>query len=350
MTPTRDKDASSVTPFSLSRSVNRTLLSKLDGLRADHKEVVGRPFSHFFCPILRSDEPSPLSMGHVINAAFRDSDRHRIVRRTDVDSFFGRNFEADFVLFQDKGAHDPIDTLFERELSRKLRPRISVDGRRVNHYLPTGPVPENYTELVVDRGDGPRTRLALKLERSEMLTALNGQWELVFDKDIRLHALVSLLKAAHLTLFALIGYSYALSLGGWILGWDVLGKFIQANLSNEKPTALANAQGHFTEFSNLVRPLLTSPSGMAGTITDRQLFLCTGTPKAWAMMVLIRTGQHMHAVLVPLLEDDEAAARFVEFLGNPVPRFAVRRTLYHNDRWEVDTRTRMVEWPEGRFA
>jgi len=33
-------------------------------------------------------------MGHVINTAFRDSDTHKIVQRTDVDSFFGRNFEA----------------------------------------------------------------------------------------------------------------------------------------------------------------------------------------------------------------------------------------------------------------
>lgn len=330
--------------------MNPDLLRKLDLLRVDYNEVVGRPFSHFFCPILRRDEPCPLSMGHVINEAFRDSDRRRIVQRTDVDNFFGRHFEADFVLFQDKGLHDPVDALLDRELSRKLHPRIKVEGQRVDHYIPTGLVPENYTELIVDRGVEPHARLALKLEPSEVLTALNSQWELVLDRDIRLHALVSLLKAAHLTLFALIGYSYALSLGGHILGWDVLGRFAQANMPNEKPTVLANAQEHFTEFFNLVRPLLTPPAGMEGTITDQQLFLCTGTPKAWAMMVLIRTGQHMHAVLVPLLEDDEAAARFVEFLRNPLPRFAVRRTLYHKDRWEVDTKTRMVEWPEGRFA
>src|SRR5579872_6474678 len=53
-----------------------------------------------------------------------------------------------------------------RQLLRaKLRgARISVEGRRVDHYLPTGPLPKNYAELVVDRGDEPRTRLAIKLE------------------------------------------------------------------------------------------------------------------------------------------------------------------------------------------
>jgi hypothetical protein len=330
--------------------MNGRLSKKLAMLRADYQSVADRPFSHFFCPILRRDELSELCEGHVINAAFGQSDRKRIVQRSDVDNFFGRYFEGDFVLLQEKGSHDSVDILLDRDLSRHLHPQLSINGQPVQHYLPTGPVPKTHSELVIDRGSEPQVRLAIKLQPSDMLTALSGHWELVVDKDIRLHALVSLLKTAHLTLFSILGYSYAFAASGYFLGWNVLGSFVADNLRNDKSTVIANARTHFPEFANLVRPLLTPPNGMDGTITDRQLFLCSGTPKAWALMVLIRTGQHMHAVIVPLLEEPEGAARFAAFLTNPPPRFAIQRARVHNDHWEVEKSFRMVEWPEARFS
>src|SRR4029450_4046895 len=103
-------------------------------------------------------------------------------------------------------------------------------------------------------------------------------------------------------------------------------------------------------FVNLVRPVLSAPPDLKGTITDRLLYLCTGTPRAWAFLVLIRTGELMHAVLVPVLEDADSAARFAAFLSNPASHFEVRLTRFTGDRWEVGNNSLTVVWPDANFS
>jgi len=219
----------------------------------------------------------------------------------------------------------------------------------VDHYLPDGPVPPGHSELLVEREGLPEVRLAIKLEPSETLTSVGADWKITLDKDVRLPAVVSLLKAAHLTMFRLMGYSYALSTAGRFVGWDVLGRFAETNMGGDRPTVLRNASTHFSEFVNLVRPMAGLLTGLAGTITDCRLFLCTGSPKAWAFMVFIRTGSEMHAVLLPVMEDDESAARFLRFLKNPSPRFEAKLVRFAGDRWEVAKDGRMIDWPDARF-
>jgi hypothetical protein len=224
-----------------------------------------------------------------------------------------------------------------------------VDGAPVSHYLPKGPVPPIHSQLFVERTGLPPIRLALKLEPSDTLAALAGDWQIHLNRDIRLSALVSLLKAAHLTMFALMGYSYALTTAGRFVGWDILGLFTARNMGRNRPTVLADAAEHFPEFVNLVRPMAVHPTGLTGTVTDRQLFLCTGTPKAWAFMILIRTGEQTHAVLLPVMEDDDSAARFLRFLSDPPRRFEIKLAKFAGDRWEVAKTGRMIDWPDARF-
>ena len=71
-------------------------------LNVDYTGVSGSPFYHFFCPILYRDEDTKLCRAHVINAAFRDSDRSCTVQRADVDAFYGSLFEAEFLAIQEK--------------------------------------------------------------------------------------------------------------------------------------------------------------------------------------------------------------------------------------------------------
>jgi hypothetical protein len=266
-----------------------------------------------------------------------------------VDGFFGSRFEADFVVLAQKGKHAAVDVLLDPSLSRKLRPQIVVDGRPVQHYHPKGPVPTTHSELSIERGGKPAARLALKLDPSETITALAGSWQVTIQRDLRFPALVSLLKAAHLSLFALMGYSYALTTGGQFLGWEILGRFACENMASDRPTVLTKAQPYFRQFVNLVRPMLVQPAGFQGTISDGHLFLCTGTPLAWAFMVLIRTGAQMHCVLVPVMEDAESAARFLRFLVAPSPRFEIRPVRFAGDRWEASKATRMVDWPAANL-
>ena len=318
-------------------------------VRKDYAAVRGHPFRHFFCPILFRDEAVSLCMGHVVNEAFGDSDRHTTVQRTDVDNFFGSLFEADFVLLAAKGNRTAADVLADRGLSRKLRPRILINGRLVDHYLPVGSIPSTHSEVWIDRPGAEPVRLAIKVERSATLTASHRDLEIRIQRDIRLPALVSLLKAAHLSLFRLVGYRYALAASGRFMGWDVLGRYAAENMALDRSVALANAHRHFRPFVNLVRPMAAMPADLQGTVSDGKLFLCKGTPKGWAFMVFVRTGTQMHAVLVPILEDAESADRFVRFLSRPAPRIEATLMRFAGDRWESASDVCMIDWPAADF-
>ena len=316
---------------------------------ADYTAVRGRPFRNFYCPIFR-DEAADLCMGHIVNEAFGGSDRHTTVQRTDIDNFFGSLFEADVVLLAGKGDRTAVDVLANRRLSRQLRPRILINGRPVDHYLPVGPVPSTHSELWIERPGAEPVRLAIKAERSDTLTASQRSLEIRIQKDVRLPALVSLLKAAHLSLFRLIGYSYALTASGHFMGWDVLGRYAAENMTLDRSTALANAHSHFRQFVNLVRPMAALPADLQGTISDGKLFLCGGTAKPWAFMVFVRTGAQMHAVLVPALNDAESSAIDLNasWLG-PAPRIDATLMRLAGDRWEAANDVRTIDWPAADF-
>jgi hypothetical protein len=319
---------------------------RLEELRSDFAEVTGRPFTHFHCPVLFRDEPAELCEAHVINGAFPRTSRRVTVQRKDVDDFFGSKFEADFVLLAERGKHDLRDVLADPSVARRLRPQLFADGQAVAYYRPHDEIPSAHTPIVVERPGAEPVRLALKVEPSQALALVDAKWEIVFQKDVRLGSLVSLLKAAHLTLFELMGYRYALSAGGRFLGWDVLGKFLTDSRNLSREEVLAAGVRHFTEFVNLVRPMVYPPEGLSGTISDGQIYLCTGTPLAWAIMVFVKVDDQMHAVLVPVLEDAESAGRFVRFLKEPESvRFEIRLGEFAGDRWNVAKTTRVIDWP-----
>jgi hypothetical protein len=322
---------------------------KLEGLRKDFATKAGHPFKHFYCPILFRDDDVELCQAHIINEAFRGSARSWTVQRIDVDSFYGSAFESDFVLLQERGQHDPLDVLVDRSLSRKLKPTITVGDNPVEHYYPTGPLPPTHSELLVERDGRPTTRLAIKLSPADALAALERSWDIRIEADVHLPALVSLLKAAHLTMFEMTGYEYGLSAAAHFVGYDILGRFFLANRRLTKSEILANAASHFRQFVNLVRPIVSAPPDLKGTISDRLLYLCSSRSKPWAILVLVRTGQHLHAVMLPVLEDADSAARFISFLQSPTPSLDVRLTRFAGEKWEMSPTTHTFMWPEPNF-
>jgi hypothetical protein len=192
-------------------------------------------------------------------------------------------------------------------------------------------------------------KLAIKLSPSDLLSLQQANWEIGFMKDLRLVALVSILHSAHLILFNLLGYRYALSASGYFMGSDVLGKFFTRNAGKRKRAVLAAAQKHFSEFVNLVRPVLRPPPGLSGTNTDPLLYICSGKPNAWGFVLFIKVGDSAHAVLVPVLEDAEGAGRFHRFLKQPPPRFEVQLAKFKGTEWEVARHSTMFAWPEASF-
>lgn len=321
---------------------------RLRELREDYVAVTGHPFKYFHCPILWSDEDVELCRGHIVNQAFATSDRTWTVQRADVDSFYGSLFEAQFVKLQDKGRHRPLDVLVNPSLSRRVQPGLNVGGVPVEYYRAKGPVPSYHSELHLGDIVNP-IRLGLKLEPSETLDRLSADWQLQIKQDLRLPALASLLKAAHLTLFELVGYTYALSAGGRFVGREILAPpFLQTG-GKARQEQLDFAESHFRSYVNLVRPMLDGPEELCGTISNGLFHLCFFRDRPWAFLVTVRTGQFRHAVLLPIFDDSDSAAWFLRFLESPSPHLEARLAKFDDEQWMTARDSSTFIWPQANY-
>jgi hypothetical protein len=326
-----------------------TTAQKVHELRSDYQTVFGRSWSYFYCPILFRDEETRLCKAHIVNRAFHDSSRAWTIQRADVDGFFGSMFEGDFVDIQYFENWSPDQVIVDPEMSKRLRPEILLGGERVEHFVANGPVPMHFSEAVVG-GPSGAIHIGLKIHPSDASLAMDKGCQVVVQKDVRLHAAVSLLKAAHLTLFDMLGYRYALSPGGDFLGRTVLGDFFLKNRSLSKVDVLRNAASHFREFANMVRPVAASSFPSQGTASDRFLFVCEcedHTP--WGLVVFVKTSDDLSAVLVPVMDAPKAAARFVTFLHSEGCRIEARPCRFEDEKWMGVKQTQTLEWPKAEF-
>lgn len=322
---------------------------KLERICLDYQTVVGRGVGHFYCPILFRDEPVDLCRAHIVNRAFRDSDRGWTVQRKDVDNFYGRSFEGDFVDIVDLWSHTPEQIIGDRELTKRFRPKVLINGETVPHFFAQGPVPGDFTEAVVGCSTGV-TRLGLKIHPRE-LSAANKRFQILIEKDIRWQALVSLLKAAHLTLFEMLGYRYALSPGGFFLGKTVLGDFFLNNEHLGKSEITERAFSHFAEFANMARPVVSHEPRVEGTASDGFVLICRCEDQTpWALILFIRTATLLHAVLVPVLDQPCAAARFISFLRGEGGVIQANWCRFEDDKWHASDDLETLVWPKANLS
>lgn len=198
--------------------------------------------------------------------------------------------------------------------------------------------------------EGPKgsIRLGLKIDTDDAKDI--SQWQIAIEKDIRLPALASTLKAAHLTMFGMLGYRYALSAGGYFLGRDVLGQFFVKNRGQDKAEILANGRAHFREFANMMRPVLNPPADLVGTTADQFVYVCRcdgDTP--WGIVVFVRTSHLVHSVIVPVLETESAAARFTSFLKGKSCRIRANRCRFDGKNWYGAKDYEFLDWPTAAF-
>ena len=328
--------------------MNQPMRNRLNRLNSDCEEVWGFPVHHFFCPLLYLDENVEWCQAHIINQAFSNSDRSWTIQRKDIDSFYGRYFEAEFVLLQEKGRYKADEVMENKKLRKRLRPQLTIDNEIVEYYFPKGNIPDNHT-LVKLLAPDRIIELAVKKSADEIRNSRPERLGMQIDKNIQLSALVSLIKAAHLTLFHLCGYRHVFSAGGFFLGRLFLGNFFLMNQHLSRMGILESAADYFAPFSNLVRPMLTNPLCLKGTLTDHWLFVSLNKNRIWALLIFIRTEEHMHAVVTPLLENREDIIRCAEFLQKPSSTLKVKRTKWRGDSWVIYPEIIQLEWPEGQF-
>lgn len=325
--------------------MGKSFQEKLDELNTDYINLKGQSFSHFFCPILFKDEDVILCKAHIVNQALPEAPQDWTVQRKDVDNFYGAYIESEFVTLQYRNqTHGDIIT--DSQLSKSFKPQILVDETPVDFFVATGDIPEKFTPLQFDN-NGIITDMGLKMSPEDFLAAKDKNWQLSIEKDIRVPALISLIKAAHLTLFKMLGYKYAFSAGGHFVGRHILGEFFLQNQGKTKKEILENAHPFFKEFGHMARPLQSSETAFQGTISDNQILLCQKEGDvAWACIVFVKTFQTVNAVLLPLLVEEESAPRFFNFLKNEKESIDVALMQFEQGHFILKRATEII-WPKN---
>ena len=334
----------------MSGVISAKIKRKIEELRSDYTRIAGKPFSHFYCPILFKDEDVPLCQAHIVNKAFAGSSKAWTVQCEDVDNFYGSNFEADFELLQypKSQSKTTADIFMDKALHKKFDPKILVEGIETGYFIAQRSVPQQFTPIEFEK-DGQSIIVGLKMAPDAVIAASEGEWELDVSKDIRIAALVSLIKAAHLTLFDVLGYRYVLSAAGEFVGRQILGEFYSQNSGKPKANVLQNAVLFFREFANMVRPVLSSGFDFQGSITDKMFLICWGSSgNAWAIIVFIRTGTLLHAVMLPVYDRADMVSTYIDFLRNQRDSISVALCRYEKgqEHWKINKEPTRLEWPK----
>ncbi len=324
----------------------------LERLRIDYARKDGKPFKHFFCPMLLSDQEAELCLGHVVNEGIPDSSRAKVVQRADVDKWYGAMFEADFVaLMQAKGCSLP-DLLSNASLYKKLKPQVRRDGKQVRHYRHDSPKAPNHTPIRLDHEAGGVFQFALDMHPDEVQASLHASWEIAVDVDCRLPALVTLIKAAYLSLFRVLGYAYALSPAGIMVGHDLLGRFYLDNVGKRKDDIRAAAVKFFQPYVNMVRPIMMySGEAPRGTVDDLKVKACfTTSRRAYAIIVCVKTKHSLNAVLMPAFDDPDAVRPYLDFLTDEENKTLRAWDCKYDpvaQVWQGSGESSSIRWPKG---
>lgn len=331
--------------------LNKGIKQRLEKLNDDYESVTGHRFRNFFCPILYVDEPVELCRGHIINQKFSNSDRSWTVQRADVDSRFGTLFEGEFILLEKRGQPVIEEALTDHTLAQKLGLKLVSGDMPVDYYPKKGrdATPDDHTPIAFYIDEDEVRLFGIKMSPDELLSRSDKGWQFQVDKNIQLPSLISGLKAAHLTMFHLLGYKYALSAGGRFLGKDVLGDFVLKVRGLGRSDAIKVAADHFNEFAALMRPIIAPLPEHDGTVSDGQFFLLMNGSAVWAVQVVVRTAEHKHAVIVPIFDDIECVAYFFDFLKSPARDLQVKSARFRCDQIEGSKDSATMAWPEAQM-
>jgi hypothetical protein len=326
------------------------ILEPLNRLREDYARVTGFPFEQFYCPILCRDEQAELCLGHVVNQAIPNSCRTCVVQRKDVDGFFGRMFETDFVTLINCQSSTLLDVLHDPSKSKKLKPKIDVEGEecRFHHYR--GHSSAEQSPIMLESNVGDPIHLVFHKNPQDMVADRDKKWQISVEADFRLSALVSLIKAAYLTLFRLLGYRYALSAAGSGIGYDILGRFYRENSGKSVQEVREAALSFFSPYIHMVRPILAADgTPLLGTVEDHRAMVCFGSSgRPYALLVSVRTNEKLHGVLMPGFSHPDSVAVYHEFLNNDKELLRANECVFNpaKNQWDACDQTIEIAWPK----
>jgi hypothetical protein len=326
----------------------------IEWLRADYERQTGSPFRTFYCPMLMRDElPEPI-LGHVVPEKFEGVPEYKIIQRPDIDNWYGSMFEADFLTLTRHQGENIHDLFFGGKPARGLKPKIVAGGEDISYYIlkddPEDMPINEHTLMEINGKNGGFLRLALKKSPEEVQALQHVKWHSEVFGDFRVAALVSIIKAAYLTLFWKLGYQYTLSSAGLSVGREILGRFFLDNYGKPTQQVRLAATQFFRPYINMLRPAeVVGENAPRGTIEDNRVFVWLGSSgQGVGIGVFVRTDERLQCVLMPGYSGPEAAAVYHDFLTNEKHELWVREGQFNEAKgcWEVHPQRVPILWPK----
>ena len=304
--------------------IENELEKRIDQMRADFRAVTGNEFVHFFCPILHTDEKREMCRGHVIPKALETCDAW-VPQVKDVDSFYGSVSEATFSCEMMDGSKTPFEKWQNPKLNKIYRPKLKVNGEELEHYF--AKESKHFAGHTPVQVVGPNaellTRFVIKKSPQEMSELSGTDIKVIVERDFRPAVIAAVLKAAHLTMFRMLGYSHVFSPAGRYLSL-VLGDFYTRNRQtprDEMPDALAAA---FQQHCLMICPtILTDKALLSGTVKDNRILACIGANEGiYAIGVIVPAGPCAFLVFLPTGQGTTINT-YLGFLKEPPPSILV---------------------------
>lgn len=297
---------------------------RIEELRADFTAVTGRSFQHFYCPILRNDEPGELCEGHIIPEAFGTCSTW-VPQRKDIDGFYGSVAEADFIGFIEDRSKTPVDIWQVRDSKGRHSPLLKHNEKNVDHYFPKDghSIPPGYSPMRVVSEGKTLCDIVIK-ERTEEAQKLSGKdFKIVIEHDYRPSIIASVLKAAHLTMFHMLGYKHVFSPAGTYVA-STLEQFYTVHKGTKGKKRRQAFAAHFRQYRRMIsRMVLIDRAVLSGTILDNQILACIGaTEGVFAFGVVIPVGNDAFCVFLP--PEGDTIDRYFSFLNEPPESILVK--------------------------
>ena len=331
----------------------------MNELREDFESVRGKPFKHFYCPILHVDEDVPLTKGHVVPKSV--GGKSKVLQRRDVDNGFGSFFEAeaaDAVIHGLDG--NPLDIVLRgdpdqlKKIGRRFKLRARFDGMDkfvdISHRKMGGEVgffvsTEDLTEVLGESDKPDRLRGSLGVEL-----------------DARSSILATSLRTSHLCWFQKCGYRYVFSNEGIFVAWVLRSFFVnfiqpRSGPNRSKTGSLVSDQvkkevdDYCFQFANFIRPFPRSAVKMfpkeiqQGTPDSGWFIALWDEDQVYGRISIVKLGDSHVGVMTPVITDPRGWALF-DLAANLELEFSLARFDADARVFECGHRTgRTLIWP-----
>jgi hypothetical protein len=215
---------------------------------ADYSKATGENIGKFVCPITEHVcEEAELINGHILNKALINASNSTVIQNGEVDHYFGRSIEPDFIRFANIRKKLPADLITE---ARRANITFS-DGSTAEGFFGDESAAVAFPKLHITAEDGrPVENFYVRIAKDDprlAQTRAQIEWRAKYSEAAWTGTLV---KSAYLALFKKLGYRYTKI--------DASGQCVREALHafyNNRGTK-ENASEYFYPFRNAVKVAL----------------------------------------------------------------------------------------------